>query len=122
VTNCYDNRPLTAFIASAISCWSVRCHDICVFTDRDLVVTIPHCFGCQGYFAYRTVESNLVVSVAWQWIFSTLDNSAFQTTCHNIVHPPASSLYFLLYHQYPICIPLLPHSCYMPRPSHSSWS
>jgi hypothetical protein len=22
---------------------------------------------------------------------------------------------------YPICIPILPHSCYMPRPSHSSW-
>jgi hypothetical protein len=26
----------------------------------------------------------------------------------------------LLSHQYPICIPLLPHSCYMPRPSHPS--
>jgi hypothetical protein len=83
VANCCDNRPLTAFIASAIN-WSVRWHDICVFTDRYLVVTIPHCFGCQGYFAYRTVESNLVVSVAWQWLFSVLDNSAVQTTCHNI--------------------------------------
>jgi hypothetical protein len=69
VTNFCDNRPLTAFIASAIDCWSVRCHDICVFTDRYLllVVTIPHCFGCKGYFAYTTIESNLVVSVAWQW-------------------------------------------------------
>jgi hypothetical protein len=25
------------------------------------------------------------VSVAWQWIFPALDNSAFQTTCHNII-------------------------------------
>jgi hypothetical protein len=81
VTNCCDNRPLTAFIASAINCWSVRC----VFTDGYLVLTIPHCFSRRGYSAYRTVESNLVVSVAWQWLFSALDNSAFQTTCHNII-------------------------------------
>jgi hypothetical protein len=41
----------------------------------------------------------------------------------NIVHPPTSwsfqwSLSFWLSHQYPICI-RLPHSCYMPCPSHS---
>jgi hypothetical protein len=39
-------RPLTAFMASVINCWSVCCHDVFVFTDRYLVVTIPHCFGC----------------------------------------------------------------------------
>jgi hypothetical protein len=42
------------------------------------------------------------------------------------VHPPTSRssqwcLSSSLSHQYPICIPLLPHSCYMPRPSHPSW-
>jgi hypothetical protein len=31
------------------------------------------------------------------------------------------SLSFWLSHQYPICIPLLSHSCYMPCPSHSPW-
>jgi hypothetical protein len=31
------------------------------------------------------------------------------------------SLSFWLSHQSPICIPLLPRSCYMPRPSHPSW-
>jgi hypothetical protein len=31
------------------------------------------------------------------------------------------SLSFWLSHQYPIRIALLPHSCYMPRPSHPSW-
>jgi hypothetical protein len=29
------------------------------------------------------------------------------------------SLSFWFSHQYPICIPLLPHSCYMPRPMFS---
>jgi hypothetical protein len=56
-----------------------------VFTGRYLVVTISHCFGCQGYFAYRTIEGNLVVSVAWQWLFSALDNSVFWATRHNIL-------------------------------------
>jgi hypothetical protein len=42
------------------------------------------------------------------------------------VHPPTSCSFqwcrsFWLSHQYPICIPLLPHSCYMTHPSHSSW-
>jgi hypothetical protein len=41
----------------------------------------------------------------------------------NTVHPPTScspkwSLSFWLSHQYAIFIPLLPHSYYMPRPSH----
>jgi hypothetical protein len=44
----------------------------------------------------------------------------------NIVPPSTSwssqwSFSFWLSHQYPICISLLPHSCYMPRPSHPSW-
>jgi hypothetical protein len=69
-TGLLRNQSLTAFIISAINCWSVRCHDICVLTDRYLVATIPHCSGCRGYLAYRTVESNLVASVDTQfaWI------------------------------------------------------
>jgi hypothetical protein len=31
------------------------------------------------------------------------------------------SLFFWFSHQYPICIPLLAHSCYMPCPSHPPW-
>jgi hypothetical protein len=37
----------------------------------------------------------------------------------NIIHLPtswSSQWSFWLSHQYPICIPLLPHSCYMPYP------
>jgi hypothetical protein len=39
------------------------------------------------------------------------------------VHPPTYwssywSLSFWLSHQNPLCIPLLPHSCYIPCPSH----
>jgi hypothetical protein len=85
VTNCCDNQPLTPFIISAINCWSVRCHDICVLMDRYLVPTIPHCSGCRGYLAYRTVGNNLVVSVAWQWIFPALGNSTLQTTRHTMM-------------------------------------
>jgi hypothetical protein len=44
----------------------------------------------------------------------------------NIVHTPTSwsslwSLSSWLSNQYPIFIPLVPHSCYMPRTSHPSW-
>jgi hypothetical protein len=44
----------------------------------------------------------------------------------NIIHSQTSwysywSLFFWISHQYPICIPLLPHSCYMPCPSHHPW-
>jgi hypothetical protein len=31
------------------------------------------------------------------------------------------SLSFWISHHYPICIPLLPHSCYMPCPSNPPW-
>jgi hypothetical protein len=64
------NQSLTAFLISAINCWSVCFRDICMLTDRYLVATIPHCSGCWGYLAYRTVESNLVASVDTQfaWI------------------------------------------------------
>jgi hypothetical protein len=89
------NQSLTPFVISAIHSWPVRCHDICLLTDRCLVVTIPHCFGCRGHFVYRTAGNNFscirgyiilmnYVSVAWQWIFPALGNSAFQTTCHII--------------------------------------
>jgi hypothetical protein len=44
----------------------------------------------------------------------------------NIVYPPTSwssqwSLSFWLSQQYPICVHLLPQSCYMPCPSHPPW-
>jgi hypothetical protein len=44
----------------------------------------------------------------------------------NIVHPSTSwssqwSLPLWISHQYPICIPLLPHSYYKPCPSHPPW-
>jgi hypothetical protein len=50
--------------------------------------------------------------------------TAYLSNIHfNIVHSYTSwcsqwSLSFWLSHGYPTCIPLLPHSCYMPRPSH----
>jgi hypothetical protein len=52
---------------------------------------------------------------------------SYLTKIHfNIVHSPTSwssqwSLSFWISHQYPICIPPVPHSCYMPCPSHPPW-
>jgi hypothetical protein len=52
---------------------------------------------------------------------------AYRSKIHfNIVHPPTSwssqwSRSLRLSHQYPICIPPLPPSCYMPFPSHPPW-
>jgi hypothetical protein len=85
IPDCFNNQSFPAFITLGINCWSVRCLDTCMLTDRYEVATIPPLFRLPGYLAYRTVGSNLVVSVAWQWLFSTLDNSAFQTTCHNTI-------------------------------------
>jgi hypothetical protein len=104
IPDCCDKQPFTACIISrsiVVNCWSVRCHDTCVLTDRYLDATIPHCSGCEATLPTellraiqlypRIYNSSLLnsadmshVSVAWQWLFSTLDNSAFQTTCHNM--------------------------------------
>jgi hypothetical protein len=52
--------------------------------------------------------------------------SSYLSMIHfNIAHTltswsPKWSLSFWISHQYPICIPVLPHSGYMPRPSHIS--
>jgi hypothetical protein len=85
IPDCSDNQSFPAFITLGINCWSVRCHDTCMLTNRYQVVTIPPLFRFPGYIAYRTFGSNLFVSVAWQRLFLALGNSAFPTTCHNII-------------------------------------
>jgi hypothetical protein len=81
-----------AYIISAIHCWSVRCQDICISTDRCLVVTITPLFRWQRVFWLQNswehfgwTRGYIILSVAWQWVFHALGNSAFQTTCHNSV-------------------------------------
>jgi hypothetical protein len=88
----FDNQPFAAFIISVINFWSVRFHDICVHTDRYFVATFPHCFGgrlpcLQNCWEQLSCFRGYIIlmhylSVAWQWIFPALRNSAFQTTCH----------------------------------------
>jgi hypothetical protein len=34
---------------------------------------------------FSCIRGYIILSVAWQWIFPSLGNSAFQTTCHNIL-------------------------------------
>jgi hypothetical protein len=48
-----------------------------------LIVTIPHCFGCRGYFAYRTDESNLV-HVLCSWTLSIVSSLSKILTKHNV--------------------------------------
>jgi hypothetical protein len=42
-------------------------------------------------------------------------------THFSIIHPLTWLLSFWLAHENPICIPIRPHSCYMPCPSHPPW-
>jgi hypothetical protein len=94
IPDCCDNQPLPAYLISAIHCWSVRCQDICISTNRCLVVTITPLFrlpmlpclqNCLEHFS--CIRGYIILSVAWQWVFLALGNSAFQTTCHNILLP-----------------------------------
>jgi hypothetical protein len=75
---------------------------------------------------YRVHMSPLLVPILSQ--ISPLHTIPFYLSkIHfNIIHPPTSwstllALSFWLSRQYPICIPLFPHSCDMPCPSHPSW-
>jgi hypothetical protein len=47
--------------------------------------------------------------------------SIVMLSCYLCLCLPSGLLSFCLSHQYPICIPRRPHSCYMPCPSHSPW-
>jgi hypothetical protein len=65
-------------------------------------------------------------SLFWATSIQSMPSHPFSLKINFIlVHLPTSwssrwSLSSWLYHQYPICIYLLPHSCYMPHPSQPS--
>jgi hypothetical protein len=87
----------------------IRCHDMCVN-----LLLWDQCLSS------RCLAKDVSVMLLWLYI------SDFQATCHNIIHSPMSwssywSLSFWSSHHYPIYIPPLPHSCYMPCPSHLPW-
>jgi hypothetical protein len=76
---------------------------------------------------YGTRRFITVFTRAFHWSLSSATSIQFMPSYpFSIVRPPTFcssqwSLSFLLSHQYSICIPLFPHSCYMPCPSHSPW-
>jgi hypothetical protein len=77
---------------------------------------------------YGTRRFITVFTRALHWSLSWARSiSFFLPKIHfNIVHPPTSwssqwSLSTWLPHQYPICIPALPPSCYIPCSSHTPW-
>jgi hypothetical protein len=78
-----------------------------------------------SFYGTRRFNTVLTRALHWSlsWAISIHSIPSYLSKIHfNIVHPPTSwpspwSLSFWLSHQYPICIPLLPPSCYMPCPS-----
>jgi hypothetical protein len=82
---------------------------------------------------YRTRRFIAVFTRALHWLSILSQSDPVHTNSSNLskiyfntVHPHTSwssywSLSFWLSHQYPIRIPCLPHSCYMPCPSHPPW-
>jgi hypothetical protein len=82
-----------------------------------LLKNFPAFYGTRRFITVFTRA--LHRSLSWaRWIQSI--PSHLSKIHFNIVHPPTSwssqwSLSFWLSHHYPLCIPLLPHSCYMPQ-------
>jgi hypothetical protein len=72
---------------------------------------------------YRVHKSPPLVPILSHINPSNTISSYHSKILFNIVHPHMSGLpsgLLWLSHQYPICNPLLPHSCYITRPSYRS--
>jgi hypothetical protein len=84
-----------------------------------LLKNFPAFYGTRMFIVVFTRALHWFLS----WARSIQSIPSYLSKIHfNIVHSPTSwssqwSLFFCHSHQYPICIPLLPHSCYMPCPS-----
>jgi hypothetical protein len=81
-----------------------------------------------AFYGTRRFITVFTGAVHWSlsWARSIQSIPSHPIPLRSIVHPPTSwssywSLSFWIPHQYPICIPLLPHSCYMSCSSHSPW-
>jgi len=93
-------------------------------TDSELVKKFPIFYRTQRFITAFTNARHLSLSGAWS-IQSTPTTSHFLKTHLNIVFPFKSGsskcpIYIRFPHQNSVCTSLLPHTCYMPRPSHSS--
>jgi hypothetical protein len=91
-------------------------------TVVSLFKNFPAFYGTRRFITVFT--SALYWSLFWTRSIQSITIPSYLSNIHfNIVHPPTSwssqwSLIFWLPRQYPIYIPLLPLSCYMPCRSH----
>ena len=88
-----------------------------------LVKKFPAFYGTRRFITSFTCARYL--SLSWASSLQSMSPSYFLKIHLNIMLPstPESSKWHISLrfpHQSPICISLLPHTCYMPRPPHSS--
>jgi hypothetical protein len=88
-----------------------------------LLKNFPAFYGTRRFITVFTRA--LHWSLSWARSIQSI-HLILSKTYFNTVHPPTSwtslwSLSFKLSHQYPICIPLRPLSCYMLCSSHHPW-
>ena len=89
-----------------------------------LVKLFPQFCGSRMFITAFTRVDNL--SLLWAGLFESMHPSHFPNIHFNIIHPsmPVSCQWFLSLtfpHQNRVCTSPFPHTCYMPRVSHSPW-
>jgi hypothetical protein len=97
VTNCCDNRPFCLYnlgdqlLVSSLS-WYMRVYRLLLSYNNSPLFCLPRLFRLQiCWEQFSCIRGYIIrmnhISIARQWLSSTLDNSDLQTTCHNILIP-----------------------------------
>jgi hypothetical protein len=109
-------------ISCPCDCWAVQWP---TFTTRFTHGAEPILRSCQlsnySRAFYGTRRFITVFTRALHWSLSWARSIQPMLSTHIRLGLPSGLFPFSFSHQYPICIPLLPHSCYMPSPMPDVW-